>query len=55
MDREYRLLRHAAERAPVAVLAALASFLVFAAINAGFTAHAADLAAQAFGETTLGL
>jgi hypothetical protein len=55
MDTDNRLLRNAVERVPAALLAALASFLVFAAINAGFTPHAADLAALAFGETTLSL
>lgn len=55
MNTDNRLLRDARERAPVLVAAAAATFLVFAAINAGFTPHAADLAIRAHGQSVMGL
>lgn len=55
MNTDNRLFRDAVDRAPAMALAAAVTFLVFAAINAGFTPHAADLAAPAFGQPTLGL
>lgn len=55
MDTEDRLIKDPGERLSALVLAAAATLLVFAAINAGFTPHAADLAGQALGGTTLSL
>jgi hypothetical protein len=55
MNRGNRLIRDALERVPALVLAAAATFLVFAAISAGFTPHGAELAAHTFGQPMLGL
>lgn len=55
MNMDNRLLKDVRERAPAMVLAAAATLLVFAAINAGFTPHAADLAARVLGQSTLAL
>lgn len=55
MNIENRLIRDPGERLSALVLAAAATLLVFAAINAGFTRHAADLAGQALSGATLSL
>jgi hypothetical protein len=55
MNTDNRLLRDAGERASVLVVAAAATFLVFAAINAGFTPHAADLATRAHSQSVTGI
>ncbi len=55
MDTEIRLGRDSGERLSALVLAAAATFLVFAAIHAGFTPHAADLAGRILAEPTLAL
>jgi hypothetical protein len=55
MNTDNSSIRDALERVPAAVLAAVACFLVFAAINAGFTPHAADPAGQTFGRPALSL
>lgn len=44
MDTDNRLIHEPAERLPALLLAAVATFLIFAAINAGFTPHATHLA-----------
>jgi hypothetical protein len=46
METDNRFITGSAERVPALLLAAAATFLLFAAINAGFTPHAADLAGQ---------
>lgn len=55
MNTDNRFFRDARERAPAFALAAAATFLVFAAINAGFTPHAADLTVRVHSQTLLGL
>jgi hypothetical protein len=46
MDIDNRLIRDPRERLPVLALAVAATLLVFAAINAGFTPHAAEVAGR---------
>jgi hypothetical protein len=46
METDNRLFTDPAQRVPALLLAAAATFLLLAAINAGFTPHAADLAGQ---------
>ena len=55
MDMENRLLTDPAGRVPALLLAAVATFLVFAAINAGFTPHATDLAGRTLAAPALSL
>lgn len=55
MDTGYRLFREPRERLPALALAIAVTFLVFAAINAGFTPHATELAGTALGEQALSL
>lgn len=55
MDTESRQFKDSGERLSALVLAAAATFLVFAAINAGFTPHATDLAGRILVEPTLSL
>ncbi len=46
MDTKLRLFTDPAERLPALLLAAVVTFLVFAAINVGFTARAAGRASS---------
>lgn len=55
MDTDSRFLRDSGERLSALLLAVAVTFMVFAAINAGFTPHATDLAGRVFGHATLAL
>ncbi len=55
MEPENRMLKDPRERLPALALAVLVTLLVFAAINAGFTPHAADVAGRALPATALSL
>jgi hypothetical protein len=55
MDTENRLIKDPRERLSALLLAVAATFLVFAAINAGFTPHGSELAGRARSGTALQL
>lgn len=55
MDTDNRHFKEPGERLSALLLAAAATFLVFAAINAGFTPHATELAGRVLGQSTLDL
>ncbi len=55
MEPENRMFKDSRERLPALALAALATWLVFAAINAGFTAHTVDMSRQVLPASALSL
>jgi hypothetical protein len=55
MDTDNRYFREPGARLSALLLAMAATFLVFAAINAGFTPHATALAGRTFGQPTVTL
>ena len=55
MEADNRHFREPAERLSALLLAVAATFIVFAAINAGFTPHATDLAGRVLGQSALTL
>lgn len=55
METDNKFFNERGERLSAFALAVAATFLVFAAINAGFTPHATDLAARAASHQTLSL
>ena len=53
MDTRKTSFNHPGERISALLLAVAATILVFAAINAGFTPHATDLAGRVLGHESL--
>jgi len=54
-NRQFYPGKNVRERASALLVAVVVTLLVFAAINAGFTPHATDLAGRFFGQASLSL